>query len=306
VSLRYRKIVPRFWRDEKVKMLDADGKLISLYCLTAQANRIGIFLFSPGAAMEELDFERERFDAAFSRVIQSLAWQWDKENRVLYIPSWWKYNAPENANVLKGNLKDLDEIPSESPLIKPFAENLSNLDATFHQTFRECMDERLGKRSGEGPPDVRQIRSRSSNRSTEQEQEQEQKQEQEKVEPALKPSADPKPARAGARVMDVSYDEFAAEFKKRNGFEYGSTKGDFIRLADLRKRFGIPSHSAIPNWARAIGNYFNTGLSRYSVADLATRFDVFVRSELNDYNKPVNHVRAGGGRVKFVSKQGNR
>ena len=40
---RYRKINPRLWDDERFVQLDAVEKLIAIYSITAQSNRIGLF-----------------------------------------------------------------------------------------------------------------------------------------------------------------------------------------------------------------------------------------------------------------------
>lgn len=44
---RYRKLDALFFRDEKITQLSLEEKLIAVYLLTAQVNRIGIFPFSP-------------------------------------------------------------------------------------------------------------------------------------------------------------------------------------------------------------------------------------------------------------------
>ena len=138
---RYRKVSPRFWKDEKVGNLPAPEKLISLYCITSpQSNRIGLFSFSPGEACEDLGIPIETFVEGwakpFGNVCRALNFGWDEVGRVLYIPNWWKYNTPENPNVLKACLADLNEVP-QTYLIKEFSQNLEHLPETFHQTFPE-------------------------------------------------------------------------------------------------------------------------------------------------------------------------
>lgn len=141
---RYRKIDPRFWKDEKVMSLAPEEKLIALYLFTGQSNRIGIFNFSPGEAAEDLRLE-ETFRKGFEKVCETLNFGWDKTFRVLYLPTWWKYNSPENPNVLKSCLADLHEIP-QTPLINQFSSNLTYLPETFHQTFREGLGKPCPKR----------------------------------------------------------------------------------------------------------------------------------------------------------------
>jgi hypothetical protein len=138
---RYRKIDPRFWKDEKIVTLNRDEKLITLYLFTsAQSNRIGLFAFSPAGAAEDLGIALQTFGKGFmepfQRVVERLNLDWDETFRVLYLPTWWKYNCPENPNVLKSCLADLHEVP-QTRLIQEFSSNLKYLPETFHQTFRE-------------------------------------------------------------------------------------------------------------------------------------------------------------------------
>jgi hypothetical protein len=143
---RYRKFDPRFWKDEKIRKFDVADKAIAAYLFTAQSNRIGLFNFSPGQAAEDLGMLPQTFREGFQRVSQALDYTFDEEARVLFIPTWWKYNQPENINVLKGCLKDLDDIP-ETPLISRFCETFRYLDETMHQTFKEGYPKRYPKPS---------------------------------------------------------------------------------------------------------------------------------------------------------------
>ena len=94
MSFRYHKISPLIWKDEKLMESDPLDKLIIFYCLTAQANRIGLFNFSPALAAEDLGLDRELFDSAFTRILERCQWSFDPQLRVLYIPTWFKYNPP--------------------------------------------------------------------------------------------------------------------------------------------------------------------------------------------------------------------
>jgi hypothetical protein len=166
---RYRKLDPRFWKDEKIIDLPPLEKLIVLYMFTGQSNRIGLFNFSPGSAVEDLGISTETFREGFAKVCGSLNFGWDAKRRVVYLPTWWKYNCPENPNVLKSCLADLHEIP-QTGLITEFSRNLMYLPETFHQTFREG----LAKPSPQRMPH--------------QEQEQEQEQKEKAAESATPPS----------------------------------------------------------------------------------------------------------------------
>ena len=156
MAARFRKLDPRLWNDEGFRSLKAvDYKLICLYILTAQSNRIGLFSFSPGKACEDLGIDHQTFLEGLLKVCQTFKWEWDQEARVIFIPTWWKYNTPENPNVLKSCLADLHDLP-KTPLVTRFSDNLRYLPETFHQTFLEgllkpspqpCPNQEKGERS---------------------------------------------------------------------------------------------------------------------------------------------------------------
>lgn len=133
---RFRKIDPRFWGDEKIEKLTLEEKAIAIYLITSQSNRIGFFKFSPAFACEQLKFGKKIWEKRFHRVCKILGWQWDEENKLLFLPTWWKYNQPENENNLIGNLKDLADVPN-SYLVDTFCNNLTYLKPSFHETFRK-------------------------------------------------------------------------------------------------------------------------------------------------------------------------
>ncbi|MBS0164744.1 MAG: hypothetical protein JSR29_01550 [Nitrospira sp.] len=189
MASRYRKIDPRIWTDEKFRLLKADEQRIALYILTAQSNRIGLFSFSPGKACEDLGTLPPTFQKGFQKVCQTLHWEWDSDTRVLYLPTWWRYNQPENANNVIGNLKDLDDLP-ETPLLARFSTNTAYLPDGLIETFTQMFAKRYPQRSPK--------------RSPSQEQEQEQEQEQD-VPPAV----------------DHDFEDFWKSYPARNGKRLG-------------------------------------------------------------------------------------
>ena len=142
---RYRQVYPAFWRDEKVVALSLEEKAVALYCMTGpQSNRIGLFTFSPGAGAEDCGTLPQTFALRFAKVVKTLRWGWDERLRVLYIPTWWKWNQPANPNVLKSTLDDLTELP-QTPLLQEFASNTEYLRGTLPQTFTQTLGRRLRK-----------------------------------------------------------------------------------------------------------------------------------------------------------------
>jgi hypothetical protein len=191
---RYRKADPRFWKDEKIRGFDPIDKLLAQYAFTGQSNRIGCFAFSPGMAAEDTGIPLKTFVKRFRLVCQRLNWKWDEQVGVLYLPTWWKYNQPENANNVIGNLKDLDDVPG-SPLVAEFSENVTYLEPKLRLAFAQTL-ERLGERH--------------SKRSVAQEQEQE---EQHTARADALVTAAPLSATNGAGLAD--FERFWAAYPKR-------------------------------------------------------------------------------------------
>lgn len=135
---RYRKVYSRTWSDEKFIRLAPTRKLVALYIITAQSNRIGIFRFSESLAAEETGLQADDFARAFSDVCSAFGWRYDRAARVLWIPTWWKYNPPNNEDHLKGCLSDLADVPS-TPLMKLFLENTEGIPDRFAAEFSRAV-----------------------------------------------------------------------------------------------------------------------------------------------------------------------
>ena len=124
---RYRKLYPCFWRDNKVASLTAEQKLVALYCLTSpQTNRIGLYVLSPGQAAEECGMTQVNFLKHLDTVCHTLSWRYSEQARVLYIPTWWVWNKPDNEKAMKGALTDLAEV-TQTQLTSEFANNKEHL-----------------------------------------------------------------------------------------------------------------------------------------------------------------------------------
>jgi hypothetical protein len=140
---RYRKVFPRLWRHRHFVELSVEARLLALYCLAGPpANRIGLFLLSIGGAAEDLRMTPNGVKEHLSSVLDAFGWQYDAESRVLWIPSWWKFNLPENANVLKGGLRDILDVP-HSKLIARFAAHTEHLPETLAATFTATLQRTL-------------------------------------------------------------------------------------------------------------------------------------------------------------------
>lgn len=122
------------WNDPDFRRLGPLEQRLALYVLTSdQGNRVGCFKFSVGKAAEDLDTVSDTVSGMLDTVCDTLKWKWDTVFKVLFLPSWWKWNPPANMSALKGALVDLYEVP-ESPLKSEFARNVKFLKGDFADT----------------------------------------------------------------------------------------------------------------------------------------------------------------------------
>ena len=160
MARKYRRVYPRMWHDEAFSKLEPEEKLVAVYLLTGpQTNRIGLYVLSIPAAAEETGILEETFRERFANVRQTLNWAYCHASRVAWQPTHWRYNLPDNPNVFKSCLADLDDIPECEPktLFLQHFEHLPQTCADILATWQ--------KRFGNVTPNV-----------TPQEQEQEQEQ----------------------------------------------------------------------------------------------------------------------------------
>jgi hypothetical protein len=126
---KYRKVYPRLWASPDLYPLPAIEKLVALYLLTSpQSNRAGLYRLSLALAADELRLPLDTFTETLPRVLAAFEWHYDPRAGVIWIPSWLRWNTPENVNVVKGLLRELDELP-RTPLLQRFADHLTTDDA---------------------------------------------------------------------------------------------------------------------------------------------------------------------------------
>lgn len=136
---RYRKLFLRLWRSAAFVALNTREKLIAIYVLAGpQTNRIGLYRLSQATGAEDLGEDIETFSEGFKNVCSAFGWEFDPIARVVWIPSWWRFNIPENPNVLKGAIGDLAEVP-DTALIRMFIQHIETLPEYLHSTFLECL-----------------------------------------------------------------------------------------------------------------------------------------------------------------------
>jgi hypothetical protein len=187
-TARYRRVCPRVWRDEKFATLTPVQKLVFLYAITAQSNRVGLFRFSPAMACEDLGLPIDEFREAFRAVREAFGWGWDEPNRVLFLPNWWRYNPPENPNTLKGAFADLAELPRTS-----LSDRFAQVTVPLIERFKVPLPDGFGNHTPNVPGGLAKPYPQPC---PNQEQEQEQEQDEDSSEPAKPPASEPTVATA--------------------------------------------------------------------------------------------------------------
>lgn len=107
---RYRKVYVHIWGDEKFQEWDQNTRLLWIYLITSeQTNRIGLYRFSAGCASEETGLSMASIRRSFAVIEKSGRVSWNKQRRLLWIPTWLKYNRPHGANLLKSFMKEAQD-----------------------------------------------------------------------------------------------------------------------------------------------------------------------------------------------------
>jgi hypothetical protein len=94
---------------------------------------------------------------------------------------------------------------------------------------------------------------------------------------------------------DPAADSFAEKCLEYTRVPYDFKTQDFVILARLRKSFKIGTKETPEGWEESIVNYFGSALGKWTIADLANRYQVFRNSAVDRYGKPINHVNGGNG-----------
>lgn len=151
--LRYRNLPHAVWLEIVPKLHSPNEIAVLIYLIAGlQANRCGLYQLSLGRMSEDLRLSTQETRQAFDAVLRTTGWPYDEENRVLWIPQWWGWNPPQNANVLRGAMKDLTGVPV-CPLVHEFRNHIETLHPDYHEIFGQTFDERYPQSSPKCSPE---------------------------------------------------------------------------------------------------------------------------------------------------------
>jgi len=113
---RYRKIEVRTWSDEKFRRLSPmqpSGRALWLFLLTGPHTGPipGLFRAGRASMAEELEWSLEAFDERFRELCAEGMVNADFKARLVWLPNAIKHNPPDNPNVVKSWVQEVDLLP---------------------------------------------------------------------------------------------------------------------------------------------------------------------------------------------------
>jgi len=169
----YRKVDQEFWTDEKVMQWDTDTQHLALYLLTNQhSTSEGFYQLKKLYMMADLDWDSERFEEAFTKLLEDGFLKYDETVSIVFLPNTLKYNPPENPNQAVGAVKQLKKLP-DTDLIEDFLkqakEHAPKIIQVLEDSSREldfnCLPNPSGNGSGKSSPNIRNSNSNPNSNS---------------------------------------------------------------------------------------------------------------------------------------------
>lgn len=145
-SRRYNTVAPSFWNDATVRGFSEDGRTLALYLLTNQHRAMeGFYVLPRGLALDDLQWEGERYDAAAAELTAVDFAAWDEVARLVLIVKALKHAQKISGwSAIKGALTQLDEAKGNEELFGRF---LAAADK-YQPELAAAIRERYGLKEG--------------------------------------------------------------------------------------------------------------------------------------------------------------
>ncbi len=136
--MRYRKIDPRIWNDEKFRALSDRAKLLFLFILThPHMTSLGAMRASIPGLAAEIGWAEKAFREAFTEALSKALLEHDDKASFVGAPNFIKYNRPESPNVVISWGQALDLIP-ECPLKVTLIQRVKAFTEDFTEGFQKA------------------------------------------------------------------------------------------------------------------------------------------------------------------------
>jgi hypothetical protein len=132
---RWRKVQVYLHHHPAFRALTLRQRYVCLYVLTSgQLNRCGLCVFAASIGANDCQLPTRTFRREMVLVCDTFSWEWEpKRTQMLWIPSWWSWNAPQNPGQLSAYLHDIDLL-EHGPLLDFFARTVDTLPTELLQT----------------------------------------------------------------------------------------------------------------------------------------------------------------------------
>ena len=140
----YSKIDSLFWRDQKNRKLSDDGKLLFLYLLTCpHRSSIGLYYLPEQYVASDIKWTLERVRKGFKELLQNGCVKYDRDNEIVFIKNFLRYNSFENSNQIRGAIKFLGTLPDTvflSDLIEVIKMGYEDCSKDKSQDFKKALE----------------------------------------------------------------------------------------------------------------------------------------------------------------------
>lgn len=152
---RYRKIEVKTWSDNKFRELSAippcaQGLWFFLLTGPHTSPIPGLFRAGRAAMAEELEWELEAFDKAFTEVLDKGMAKADFKARIVWLPKALKHNKPESPNVVRSWHSELSLLPDcelKTEAIEAILEELKSIGSPYVDAFNDALGKTFVKPS---------------------------------------------------------------------------------------------------------------------------------------------------------------
>lgn len=140
----YSKIDSLFWRDQKNRKLSDDGKLLFLYLLTCpHRSSIGLYYLPEQYVASDIKWTLEMVRKGFKELLQNGCVKYDRDNEIVFIKNFLRYNSFENSNQIRGAIKFLGTLPDTvflSDLIEVIKTGYEDCSKDKSQDFKKALE----------------------------------------------------------------------------------------------------------------------------------------------------------------------
>lgn len=115
MSRDYGRVRVSFWESDDIRPLDAKHKFLGLYLLTSpHTNAIGCFRLPIAYVSHDTGMTVPELEEGFAALRGAGFMEWCERSPWIWIPNYLKHNPPENPNVWRKCVKELEALPAIS------------------------------------------------------------------------------------------------------------------------------------------------------------------------------------------------